>query len=58
MAKVGRPKSDDPREMVVSLRLTLAEYRYLQRLAMKRGRSIGELVRLLVLVDMPTPPKS
>jgi hypothetical protein len=56
MPKPGRPKSDQPREMVVSLRLTLAEYRYIQVLAMRRGVSIGDLVRLLALADMPSDP--
>lgn len=58
MPKPGRPKSHEPREMVVSLRLTLAEYRYLQALAMRRGLAIGELVRLLALADIPIEPKS
>ncbi len=49
----GRPKSDEPREMVVALRLTLAEYRYLQALAMKHGRSVGEITRFLALAGMP-----
>jgi DNA-binding MarR family transcriptional regulator len=39
--------------MVVALRLTLAEYQYLQALAMKRGRSVGELTRVLALAGMP-----
>jgi DNA-binding MarR family transcriptional regulator len=53
MMPAGRPKSEEPREMVVALRLTLAEYRYLQALAMKRGRSVGELTRVLALAGMP-----
>lgn len=53
MAKVGRPKSDKPREMVVSLRLTLSEYRHIQALAMRRGLSIADLLRSVVLSDMP-----
>lgn len=53
MAKAGRPKSDEPREMIVSVRLTLAEYRYLQALAMKHGRSVGEIMRFMSLAGMP-----
>jgi hypothetical protein len=53
MKRVGRPPSDDPRKLVVALRLTQAEYQYLQMLAMRRGRSVGELIRLLALADMP-----
>ncbi len=53
MPKVGRPKAAEPREMVVSLRLTLAEYRALQALAMRRGVVIGELVRVLALAGLP-----
>lgn len=55
MAKVGRPKSDEPRNMVVGLRLTEAEYRYLQALGMKHGRTVGEIVRFLALAAMPVP---
>lgn len=53
MGKVGRPKSDEPRELVVSVRLTVAEYRYLQELAMKHGRSVGEIMRFMSLAGMP-----
>ncbi len=55
MAKVGRPKLDDPRNMVVGVRLTEAEYRYLQALAMKHGRTVGEVMRFLALAGMPRP---
>ncbi len=54
MARPGRPKTAEPREMVVSLRLTQAEYHYIQALAFRRGISIGELLRLLALADMPS----
>ena len=53
MARAGRPKAAEPREMVVSVRLNLAEYRYLQALAMKQGRSLGEQLRVLALAGMP-----
>jgi hypothetical protein len=54
MAKAGRPKSGKPvRDMVVSVRLTRAEYRSLQGLAMKQGRPLGELLRALALAGMP-----
>ncbi len=54
MSKAGRPKKDDPRNMVVALRLTEAEYRYLQALGMKHGRTVGEMVRFLALAGMPS----
>jgi hypothetical protein len=58
MAKPGRPKSAEPREMVVSLRLTHAEYHQLRSLSIRKGVSIGEFVRRLVLANMPpNPPK-
>ena len=53
MARAGRPKAAEPREMVVSVRLTLAEYRALQALAMKQGRSVGEQLRALALAGLP-----
>jgi hypothetical protein len=40
--------------MVVALRLTEAEYRYLQALGMKHGRTVGEMVRFLALAGMPS----
>jgi hypothetical protein len=57
MSKAGRPNSDDPRNMVVAVRLTEAEYRYLQALGMKHGRTVGEVMRFLALAGMPTSKK-
>ncbi len=48
MHRPGRPKSPTPREMVVTFRLTQAEYRALQARALRQGRSVGELARRLV----------
>ncbi len=48
MRRPGRPKSPTPREMVVTFRLTQAEYRALQARALRQGRSVGELARRLV----------
>ena len=48
MRRPGRPKSPTPREMVVTFRLTQAEYRALQARALRQGRSVGELARQLV----------
>ena len=48
MRRPGRPKSPTPREMVVTFRLTLAEYRALQARALRQGQSVGELARQLV----------
>ena len=53
VAKAGRPKAAEPRELVVSTRLTLREHRYLQALAMRQGRSLGEQLRALTLAPVP-----
>lgn len=53
--KVGRPPKDDPRVIPVGFKVTQREYWYLQQLAFKRGRSIGEVVRSLALAGMPAP---
>jgi hypothetical protein len=37
------------RDMRITLRLSQVEYRSLQAVAMKRGESVGELVRALAL---------
>ncbi len=49
----GRKPVDDPRNLLITVRLTSAEYRYLQALAMKHGRPLGEVVRGLALSGMP-----
>jgi hypothetical protein len=43
--------------MVVAVRLTEAEYRYLQALGMKQGRTVGEIMRFLALAGMPQPAR-
>ncbi len=48
MRRPGRPKVAAPREMVVTFRLTLNEYRALQAHALRQGQSVGELARQLV----------
>ncbi len=60
MPRPGRPKSPTPREMVVTFRLTLDEYRRLQALALRQGLSVGELARQLVTAtreQRPDPPR-
>jgi hypothetical protein len=54
----GRKPADDPRNLLITVRLTAAEYRYLQVLAMKHGRPLGEVVRFLALGGMPRPQSS
>jgi hypothetical protein len=52
----GRKPLANPSELrnvVLTVRLTQAEYRYVQALAMKQGRPMGEVVRSLVLAGMP-----
>ena len=48
MAGRGRPKVEKPRELVVSFRVSVEEYRRLQGAALRRGQSIGECARRLV----------
>ena len=57
MSKRGRPRSQkEPRDMIVCVRLTLPEYRYVKALAMsQKNRPISEVVRALALVGMPLP---
>ncbi len=60
MRRPGRPRKDNPRELVVTFRLTLDEYRALQALALRQGQSIGELARQLAtaaLEPRPDPPR-
>ncbi len=54
----GRKPAENPRNPLITVRLTEAEYRYLQALAMKQGRPLGEVVRFLALAGMPAlePP--
>lgn len=52
MARPGRPKADNPRDLVVTLRLTQAEYRALQARALRRGQSVGEYVRAVALASV------
>lgn len=54
----GRPPQAHPREIPVAFRLTVAEYRYLQRLSLREGKSIVDVIRARALADMPpeSPP--
>jgi len=52
MTKVGRPKSVEPRELVVSVRFTVVEYQHLLLLATRRGLSVGEYLRALGLAGL------
>ncbi len=49
----GRKLVENPRNLLITVRLTAAEYRYLQALGMKHGRPLGEVVRFLALAGMP-----
>ena len=52
--KTGRPLAGDAvRAIPVTFRVTEAEYRWLQSLSFKHGRSITDIVRFLVLAGMP-----
>jgi hypothetical protein len=54
----GRKPEPNPRDIIITLRLTQGEYRYLQGLSLKHGRPLGEIVRFLALAGMPvaSPP--
>lgn len=43
------PDRQQVRDMRVTIRLSKVEYDYLHALAMKQGKSVGELMRLLAL---------
>lgn len=49
----GRKPAENPRDVVITVRLTQEEYRYLQGLSLKQGRPLGEIVRFLCLAGMP-----
>ena len=49
----GRKPAENPRSLLITVRLTEEEYHYLQRLAMVSGRPLGEIVRALSLAGMP-----
>ena len=51
----GRKPAENPRNLLITVRLTEEEYRYLQGLAMKHGRPLREIVRFLSLAGMPKP---
>jgi hypothetical protein len=54
MAVIGRPrKADEPMSLTVSMRVTRAEYHYLQDLARRDGRSVADVLRARALVGMP-----
>jgi len=46
LAKMGRPKSENPRDKRVMIRFTEAEYRKLEKYAAKRNLTITEAVRV------------
>ena len=48
MRRRGRPKKDQPREVVVSFRLTEDAYRALQTQAMRRGLASAAYARTVV----------
>ena len=45
MGKAGRPKSNDPSNMVVSVRFTKHEYEQLKRLAAYHGLNITDVMK-------------
>jgi hypothetical protein len=57
MPKLGRPrKAAEAMSLTVSMRVTRAEYHYLQDLARRDGRSVADVLRFLALAGMPRPP--
>jgi hypothetical protein len=57
MPKLGRPRKNaaEPMSLTVSMRVTRAEYFWLQDQARKHGRSVGDELRLSALAGMPRP---
>jgi hypothetical protein len=57
MPKLGRPRKNaaEPMLLTVSMRVTRAEYFWLQDQARKHGRSVGDELRLSALAGMPRP---
>jgi hypothetical protein len=55
MSKRGRPRAAaERRDMIICVRLTLPEYRYVKALAMsQKNRPVSEVVRSLALAGMP-----
>ncbi len=54
MPRTGRPPDQGvPRDLRLDLRVTPAEYRYLQGLSMKHGRSMADVARFLLFAGMP-----
>lgn len=49
MAKMGRPKSEDPRGYKVSVRLTRNEYEELKKLVANNNLTIAQMLRNCVL---------
>ena len=49
MAKMGRPKSENPRDKRVMIRFTEAEYRKLEKYAAEKNLTITEAARNGVL---------
>jgi hypothetical protein len=61
MAVIGRPRrAAEAMSLTVSMRVTRAEYHYLQGLARRDGRSVADVLRARALVGMPpsTPANS
>jgi hypothetical protein len=61
MAVIGRPrKAAEAMSLTVSMRVTRAEYHYLQDRARREGRSVADVLRARALVGMPssTPANS
>ncbi len=63
MSRTGRPrKAVEPMTLTVSMRVTRAEYFYLQDLGRRHGRSVADVLRFLALAGMPAaevePPDS
>lgn len=56
MVRTGRPrKSAELRDVTVSCRVTQAEWQYLSDLALNEGLSLNDLLRSLLLAQMPDP---
>jgi len=58
MARMGRPKSDEPRTKMINTRVTEREYALLTAAAARRGVTVSEYLRTTALATATDDPPS
>jgi len=58
MARMGRPKSDEPRTKMINTRVTEREYALLTAAAARRGVTVSEYLRTTALATARDDPPS